>query len=120
MSNRVYFNNDWLFTDSFEDSFMAEECDTSAFTGVRLPHTVKVTPFNYFDESEYACVSSDEGQTWDVEHEIFLSAHTDGDLGYPSTVQLANGDLLTVYYQPVKSHEPPCLMATKWRLKINL
>ena len=68
---------------------------------------------------EYACISSDEGQTWDVEHEIFLSAHTDGDLGYPSTVQLANGDLLTVYYQPVKSHELPCLMATKWRLKIN-
>ena len=68
---------------------------------------------------EYACISSDEGQTWDVEHEIFLSAHTDGDLGYPSTVQLANGDLVTIYYQPVKSHEPPCLMATKWRLKGN-
>ena len=66
---------------------------------------------------EYACISSDEGRTWDAEHEIFLSAHTDGDLGYPSTVQLANGDLVTVYYQPIKPKGLPCLMATKWRLR---
>jgi len=65
---------------------------------------------------EYACLSSDEGKTWDAEREIFLSAHVDGDLGYPSTVQLANGDLVTVYYQPAKAKELPCLMATKWRL----
>ncbi len=66
---------------------------------------------------EYACLSSDEGKSWDTEREIFLSAHTDGDLGYPSTVQLKNGDLLTVYYQPAESKELPCLMATKWRLR---
>ena len=67
---------------------------------------------------EYACVSCDEGKTWDVEHEIYISAHDAGDLGYPSTVQLDNGDLLTVYYQPPASGEKyPCLMATKWRLK---
>ncbi len=65
---------------------------------------------------EYACISADEGASWDA-REIFLSAHLDGDLGYPSTVQLANGDLVTVYYQPVHVGEPPCLMATKWRLR---
>ena len=58
MSDKIFFNNDWLFTDSFEESYVAEDCDTAAFTKVRIPHTVKVTPFNYFDESEYACVSA--------------------------------------------------------------
>lgn len=45
-----------------------------------------------------ACLS-DDGNTWDIGREIIL--RDDGasrDIGYPSTAQLANGDLLTVYY----------------------
>ncbi len=46
-----------------------------------------------------ACLSADGGRTWDIEHEYVL--RSDGvnvDLGYPSSVQLADGALLTVYY----------------------
>ena len=46
-----------------------------------------------------ACVSLDEGRTWDIENEIVL--RDDGgsrDLGYPCTIQLQDGRLLTVYY----------------------
>jgi sialidase-1 len=46
-----------------------------------------------------ACVSTDCGQTWDMEHEYVL--RTDGvnvDVGYPSSAQLADGTVLTVYY----------------------
>ena len=46
-----------------------------------------------------ACLSNDSGRTWDIEHEYVLRA--DGvnvDLGYPSSVQLADGTVLTVYY----------------------
>jgi len=46
-----------------------------------------------------AALSSDGGATWDVENEVIL--RTDGlhrDLGYPATVVLDGGQLLTVYY----------------------
>lgn len=66
---------------------------------------------------EYACVSDDEGRTWDAAHEIKLAGHFDGDLGYPASAELPDGSILTVYYQAEKKGEPPCLMATKWRLK---
>lgn len=66
---------------------------------------------------EYACVSNDGGRTWDVEHEILLEPFVNGDLGYPSSVQLADGSLLTVYYQPPRAGEPTAILMTRWRLR---
>lgn len=66
---------------------------------------------------EFACLSDDGGQTWDVANEICLAPHTDGDIGYPCSTLLANGDILTVFYQPMASKGKPCLMATRWRVK---
>ena len=65
---------------------------------------------------EMVTVSDDQGRTWDVANEIFLSKGYDIDMGYPSTVENDDGTLLTVYYQKEKPSEPPCLMATKWRI----
>lgn len=56
-----------------------------------------------------AAISRDDGQTWDIEHEVILRA--DGrsdDLGYPTTAELENGRVLTTYYM----HHPH----TDWRL----
>jgi len=66
---------------------------------------------------EYACVSWDNGQTWDVDNEIKLAAAGSGDLGYPASTQLADGSIITVYYQIHESGEKTCLMGTRWRLK---
>ena len=66
---------------------------------------------------EYACVSDDQGRTWDVANEIKLAGHFDGDLGYPASAELPDGSILTVYYQAEKKGEKTCLMGTKWRLK---
>ncbi len=57
MGERIYLNNDWYFTETFSDALLSSEADTSALTSVRIPHTVKETPFHYFDESEYQMVS---------------------------------------------------------------
>ena len=65
---------------------------------------------------EFAVISDDNGKTWDVENEVVLCPFFNDDLGYPSSCLLANGDILTVYYQPEKLGEKPCLMATKWRV----
>jgi hypothetical protein len=46
-----------------------------------------------------ACVSDDGGRSWSIEREAILRA--DGgsrDLGYPSSAELPDGRLLTVYY----------------------
>lgn len=64
---------------------------------------------------EYACLSFDGGRTWDVEHEILLCPFENGDLGYPSSVQLPDGTILTVYYQPPKAGEPTAVQMTRWR-----
>lgn len=65
---------------------------------------------------ERACLSRDGGKTWDVEHPIELCPATCSDLGYPSSVQLADGSILTVYYQAEKAGVPTRLMSTHWKL----
>ena len=65
---------------------------------------------------EFACISKDEGQTWEVENEIQLSSAPNEDLGYPASVQLEDNSILTVYYQVDKPGEKPCLMATHWEI----
>ncbi len=66
---------------------------------------------------EYACLSDDQGRTWDVANEIKLAGHFDYDLGYPASAEMPDGSILTVYYQAEKQGEQTCLMATKWRVK---
>lgn len=66
---------------------------------------------------ERACISRDEGKTWDVENEIILTGAPEPDLGYPSSVQLNDGSILTVYYQSEKKGAPTLLMSTHWQLK---
>lgn len=57
MTHRFYLNDDWLFTEQFEDSLVAPEYPENTLQPVRLPHTCKETPFHYFDESLYQMVS---------------------------------------------------------------
>ena len=64
--------------------------------------------------SERAMVSYDGGNSW--EEEYILDESYSGDLGYPSTVELNDGSLMTVYYQRYKN-DPKCsILFTKWHL----
>ena len=47
-----------------------------------------------------ALLSCDGGKTWDTDHEVLLAGDgvRNGDLGYPSTVQLDDGSLVTAVY----------------------
>ncbi|MDD2243867.1 MAG: sialidase family protein [Dysgonamonadaceae bacterium] len=67
--------------------------------------------------SERACISKDEGKTWDIENEIILAEAFNGDLGYPSSVQLEDDSILTVYYQQENKGEPTSIFMTHWKLK---
>lgn len=66
---------------------------------------------------ERVCISRDGGKTWDVENEIALCGAPNDDLGYPASVELGDGSILTVFYQQEKAGEKTCLMGVHWRLK---
>ena len=67
--------------------------------------------------SERACISKDEGKTWDIENQITIASAISVDHGYPSSVQLDDGSILTVFYQAEKTGAPTVVMSTHWRLK---
>lgn len=73
--------------------------------------------FNDPGFGEFAMISDDGGATWDAANEISLSPSHCGDLGYPASCVLANGDILTVFYQQPTLGAKPCLMATRWKVK---
>ena len=60
-------------------------------------------------------ISSDHGKSWSEEIVVSADGHN-GDLGYPSTVELTDGTLLTVWYEAQKEPNPPVLRQAKWRL----
>ena len=73
-----------------------------------------------------ACLSHDGGATWDIENEIVLRDDAPEldlgwppgwDLGYPATLELEPGELLTVYYQIALPEHKPSIQATRWSLE---
>lgn len=57
MTDRFYLNDDWKFSFEYSDNLISSQFDAKELKTVRIPHTVKETPFNYFDESIYQTVS---------------------------------------------------------------
>lgn len=53
MRQYIPFNDNWKFTDNYSEDICKEIFDDSDLEVVRIPHTVKVTGFHYFDESVY-------------------------------------------------------------------
>jgi sialidase-1 len=62
-----------------------------------------------------ARVSPDEGKTWS-EPVIISGNGAGGDLGYPSTVELADGSLVTVWYEKMKGSSRSVLRQARWTL----
>ena len=60
-------------------------------------------------------VSTDQCRTWS--DAVILSGDgAGGDLGYPSTVELADGTLLTVWYELIKGTQRAALRQARWKL----
>ncbi|MBO5098344.1 MAG: glycoside hydrolase family 2 protein [Agathobacter sp.] len=55
--SRIYLNDEWLFTEEFSEHLCDHKVELGGLTEVRLPHTCKELPFNYFDENDYQMVS---------------------------------------------------------------
>ena len=64
---------------------------------------------------ERAMISRDEGKTWDADW--IISDAPAKDLGYPASVELPDGRIMTVYYQYAdEAHKNTSLLFTTWEL----
>ena len=66
-----------------------------------------------------AMFSNDDAETWDTNYFIW-NRGTDGDLGYPASVELSNGDILTVYYAKIFGQKLTSILWTRWQLPSQL
>jgi len=62
-----------------------------------------------------ARISEDHGRTWS-EATIITGDGISGDLGYPSTVQVADGSLLTAWYERMKGSDKAVLRQAHWSI----
>ncbi|MEM9587019.1 MAG: sialidase family protein [Planctomycetota bacterium] len=60
-------------------------------------------------------ISSDDGKTWS-DPAIIWGGGVSGDLGYPTTVQLDDGDLLSVWYERLGNSDKAVLRQARWRI----
>ncbi len=63
-----------------------------------------------------ARISDDHGRTWS-ESIIISGDGASGDLGYPSSVQLADGSLVTAWYERMKGSSNAVLRQAHWSIK---
>ncbi len=60
--------------------------------------------------------SRDNGKTWDTDNWLY-STKVSTDLGYPATVELHDGSLLTVFYAHASKDEPAVIWQQKWKIE---
>ena len=61
-----------------------------------------------------AMFSRDFGKTWDADH-VLVDDGASWDIGYPSSVVLKDGSILTVYYGKAESDGPAKIMQVNWK-----
>lgn len=63
-----------------------------------------------------AMISHDGGETW-LYDLVLRDDGPDADLGYPASVELADGSIVTIYYQKIALTEEKCsILWTRWKL----
>ena len=62
-----------------------------------------------------ARISDDNGKTWGQPIELSTDG-AGGDLGYPSTVELADGTLVSVWYEKIKGNPRSVIRQATWKL----
>ncbi len=84
---------------------------------LRSGHLLMTCGYRRAPFGNQARVSTDNGKTWS--EPLTVSADgANGDLGYPSTVELTDGSLLTVWYEQMKTSPKAVLRQARWKLRL--
>ena len=85
---------------------------------LRLTNGITVSSYAIRRKDAYSIrvmLSRDDCRSWETD--FVLACHdVTPDLGYPATVELNDGSLLTVYYAHPAKGEPAVIMQQKWRI----
>lgn len=63
-----------------------------------------------------AMISFDGGETWDVDNVLYEQTHSP-DIGYPASVELSDGSIMTVFYAKEHEMSPAEIYAVKWNFE---
>ena len=108
-------------TESIDGGKTWSECTPTGISGspphllkhssgaVILTYARREQPFG-----ERAVISCDNGESWSEER--IISEAKSSDIGYPSSVELSDGSILTVYYQQYENDDFPSLLYTRWTI----
>ncbi len=66
-----------------------------------------------------AMFSFDDGETWDTDN-VILDGEVSADLGYPSSVVLSDGSILTVFYTHPDEESPAVITQVNWTYKTEI
>ena len=84
---------------------------------MRLKNGRLLTSYGYRRKpfGNQARISDDHGKTWSDPITISRDG-TNGDLGYPSSVELTDGTMLTAWYEQLSGNSRAVLRLAKWSL----
>jgi len=72
----------------------------------------RITPYGI-----KAMFSKDGGKTWDINNDIYVNELTT-DIGYPATIEMSDGSLLSVFYaRPTADYPSVVIMQQRWRFE---
>ncbi len=57
MIQHMDLNNEWKYSESFEEQMLNKDYDDSMMEQIRLPHTNRLLTYHYIDEKEYQLIS---------------------------------------------------------------
>lgn len=84
---------------------------------LKLKNGLLISVYGYreFPYGIKAMISDDNGKNWKTGFTLYENKITD-DLGYPATVELDDGTLLTVFYAHPSDDAPAVIMQIKWKI----
>ena len=77
---------------------------------------ISVYGYRQYPYAIKAMISFDGGKTWDIDHVLYEQPHS-ADIGYPATVELKDGSLMTVFYAKVHEMSPAEIYSVKWNFE---
>ena len=86
---------------------------------LKLENGTLIATYGYRNEPYgiRAMISTDGAKTWETDLDIYVNGVT-FDIGYPSTVELADGSFSTVFYAHTEADGPARIMQQHWSLEI--
>lgn len=61
-------------------------------------------------------LSHDHGQSWSDAYMLYQNPQSTTDMGYPSTVELNDGCMLTLWYERLKQHSVAVIKTARWQV----